>query len=194
MIKNGFIGTLNLILSLIYTKLRFSNARLIRRPFDIRNRKNIKIGDNFTSGVGNRLEAYPIQNIIVLVIGKNVKINFYVHITASNSVVIGDNVLMASKIYISDTIHGSYLGDGNDTSPLISPNDRLLSYKNVTIEDNVWIGEFVSVLPGAHIGKGAIIGTMSVVTGHIPEYTIAVGAPAKVIKKFNFETQRWERV
>jgi lipopolysaccharide O-acetyltransferase len=35
---------------------------------------------------------------------------------------------------------------------------------------------------------------MSVVTGHIPEYSIAVGSPAKVIKKFNFETQMWERV
>lgn len=194
MLKNGFIGTFHLFISLVYTKLRFYQARLIRLPFDIRNRKFIKIGKNFTAGVGNRLEAYPSSDTIVLKIGDNVQMNDYVHITASQKVEIGNNVLMASKIYISDTIHGSYLGDQNDTHPSIPPNDRPLTFKEVVIQDNVWIGEFVSILPGVTIGFGAIIGANSVVTKDVEEYTIVAGIPAKGIKKFNFTTHKWEKI
>ena len=71
---------------------------------------------------------------------------------------------------------------------------RSYNISEVIIEDNVWLGEFVSVLPGVKIGKGAIIGSNSVVTKDIPANTIAVGSPAKVIKKYNFETKKWEIV
>jgi lipopolysaccharide O-acetyltransferase len=63
----------------------------------------------------------------------------------------------------------------------------------VAIEDNVWLGEFVSVLPGVTIGKGSIVGANSVVSKNLPPYVIAVGTPAKPIKKFNFETNKWEK-
>jgi lipopolysaccharide O-acetyltransferase len=53
------------------------------------------------------------------------------------------------------------------------------------IEDNVWLGEFVSILPGVTIGKGNIIGANSVVTQDIPPYSIAVGTPARVAKRFD---------
>ncbi len=193
--RYGIMGSFRVLCYLLYTKLFFPGARLVRLPFDVRNKKNIDFGKGLTTGVGCRLEAYPIDaSKVCLKIGNDVEMNDHVHITAMNSVTIGNNVLLASKIYISDCSHGSYAGNEFDDSPLIAPNSRKMVTKPVTIEDNVWIGEFVSVLPGAYIGKGAIIGTMSVVTGHIPEYTIAVGAPAKVIKKFNFETQRWDRV
>ena len=119
--------------------------------------------------------------------------NDYVHITAAHSVEIGDNVLMASKIYISDCSHGSYVGNENDSDPMVSPVDRPLSMKAVTIEDNVWLGEFVSVLPGVTIGKGTIVGANSVVSKSLPPYVIAVGSPAKPIKFYNFENKRWEK-
>ncbi|WP_243854702.1 DapH/DapD/GlmU-related protein [Flavobacterium sp. 270] len=125
--------------------------------------------------------------------GKNVQINDYVHITAMEHVFIGDNVLMASKIYISDCSHGSYSGDSNDSSPYSLPIERPLHSKAVIIEDNVWLGEFVSVLPGTTIGKGTIVGANSVVSKSLPSYVIAVGSPAKPIKKYNFETKRWEK-
>jgi acetyltransferase-like isoleucine patch superfamily enzyme len=119
--------------------------------------------------------------------------NDYVHITAMESVKIGDNVLLASKIYISDCAHGSYSGDKNDSHPAIAPDKRPLYSKPVLIEDNVWLGEFVSVLPGVTIGKGTIVGANSVVSKNLPPYIIAVGTPAKPIKKFNFETNKWEK-
>ena len=193
--KYGVIGTLKLLVSLIYTKLFFNNARLIRLPFDIRNKRYIKIGDQFTTGFGCRIEAFPLNESkeICLTIGKNVEINDYVHIAAVKSVTIGDNVLMASKIYISDCLHGSYTGDENDNNPNIPPNERPLSAKEVIIKDNVWLGEFVTVLPGVSIGKGTIVGSNSVVSKSLPDYVIAVGIPAKPIKFFNFKSQRWEK-
>ncbi len=191
--RYSFLQLIQLLINVIRTKFVFTNARIIRFPVDVRGRKYIKVQKGFTTGVGCRLEAYPKNNDVVLRIGKNVQINDYVHITAMQQLTIGDNVLMASKIYISDCSHGSYSGNENDSNPDITPIERPLFAKAVTIEDNVWLGEFVSVLPGVTIGKGSIIGANSVVSKSIPSYVIAVGSPAKPIKKFNFQSQRWEK-
>lgn len=190
--RYGFFGCLRLIFSLIYTKLFFRKAKLIRLPFDIRNRRHIEIGEGFTAGFNCRIETYAKEDKKVLHIGKNVQINDYVHITAMENVTIGDNVLLASKIYISDCSHGSYSGNITDSNPNSIPSERPLYSKPITIEDNVWLGEFVSVLPGVTIGKGTIVGANSVVSRDLPPYVIAVGTPAKPIKKFNFEINKWE--
>lgn len=192
--RYGFIGCVRLLISLVYTKLFFRNARLIRLPFDMRNRKSIKLGKGFTTGFGCRLEAYPIDNSITLQFGENVQMNDYVHITAMEKVVIGDNVLMASKIYISDCSHGSYGGDDHDSNPNEVPAERKLYSKPVIIKDNVWLGEFVSVLPGVTIGKGTIVGANSVVSKSLPDYVIAVGSPAKPIKEYDFEAKKWKKI
>ena len=190
--RYGFFGTFKLVFSLIYTKIYFSNARLIRLPFDIRNKKYIKIGNDFTTGFGCRLEAFPTgrnkNNCIV--IGNNVQINDYVHIGAVGSIKIGNNVLMASKIYITDHNHGSYDEYISD-HPMSIPIDRKAICKPVFIGDNVWIGESVCILPGVTIGEGCVIGALSVVTKSIPPYSIAVGSPAKVVKKYNFKQNKW---
>ncbi|MFW1773979.1 DapH/DapD/GlmU-related protein [Acinetobacter seifertii] len=186
------------LIYLSYCKIRtyftFSQARIIRFPIDIRGKKFIRIDKGFTTGVGCRIEAYPAGDNNTLFIGKNFQMNDYVHITAMHSVNIGDNVLLASKIYISDCTHGSYLGNEHDSHPDTSPVERSLFSKPVVIEDNVWLGEFVSVLPGVTIGKGTIVGANSVVSKSLPPYVIAVGTPAKPIKFYNFDTQKWEKI
>lgn len=190
----GFWGGIKMVVNLIRTKLLFPKARIIRFPIDIRGRKFIDISDGFTTGPGCRIEAYPKDNKSkTLFFGKNFQMNDYVHITAMESVKIGDNVLLASKIYISDCSHGSYAGNVHDSSPESIPIDRPLFAKPVLIEDNVWLGEFVSVLPGVTIGTGSIVGANSVVSKSIPPYVIAVGSPAKPIKKYNFTTKLWEK-
>ncbi|WP_175622850.1 LbetaH domain-containing protein [Chryseobacterium schmidteae] len=193
--RYGFLGSLKLFVSLIYTKIVYKQARLIRLPFDIRNKKNIKLGKNFTAGFGCRIEAFPDTNHkdkICISIGDNVQINDYVHIGAISSICIGDNVLIASKIYITDHNHGNYSGEDQD-SPLSIPQDRKSICSPVVIKDNVWIGESVCIMPGVTIGEGTIIGALSVVTKDIPQYCIAVGSPAKVIKKYNFTTNVWDK-
>ena len=156
---------------------------------------HMKIGINFFAGKHLRLEAvlehkghkYNPQ----IIVGDNVSVVDFVHIGATNHVEIGDNVLMGSNIYISDHNHGIYSGK-NQTSPHIPPVNRYVSNdKKVVIGNNVWIGEFVSILPGVTIDRGSIVGANSVVTKDIPPFSIAVGTPAKVIKEFNFEKHIW---
>ena len=192
--KYGFWGVIQMFINLIKTKFRFSDARIIRFPIDIRGKKYIKVSKGFTTGVGCRIEAYPENNQTTLTFGENFQMNDYVHITAMEKVQIGNNVLFASKIYVSDCSHGSYAGDENDSNPESIPHARKMFSKPVVIEDNVWLGEFVSVLPGVTIGKGSIVGANSVVSKSLPSNVIAVGSPAKPIKKYNFETQRWEKI
>jgi lipopolysaccharide O-acetyltransferase len=95
---------------------------------------------------------------------------------------IGSNVLIASKVFISDQDHGGYGSDDYHDSPDVPPALRPLSAKPVIIEDIVFIWECVSVLLGVTIGKGFVIGTQSFVTKDIPPYSIAIGSPARVVK------------
>jgi lipopolysaccharide O-acetyltransferase len=193
--KYTFLEIFRLFISFIYTKLFYWNSRLIRLPFDIRYRKNIYLGKSLTTGINCRIEVVKaINDEKVIWFGDNVQINDYVHITGLGSVVIGNGVLIASKVYISDCVHGSYLGDEFDSNPTLLPSERELFSKPVLIKDNVWIGEFVSVLPGVTIGEGTIVGANSVVSKNLPDYVIAVGSPAIPIKKFNFKNQRWEKI
>jgi lipopolysaccharide O-acetyltransferase len=96
----------------VYTKTFYPEARLIRLPFDIRNKRYIKIGENFTSGFGCRIEALelPNQKQPLIKMGCGIQINDYVHIACGESILIGDNVLIASKVFISDINHGAYSG------------------------------------------------------------------------------------
>jgi lipopolysaccharide O-acetyltransferase len=190
----SILQLLGLVICIIRTKFFFSKARLIRFPIDVRGKQHIDIGKQLTTGKYCRLEAYPKNNQRkVLLFGENVQINDFVHITAMGLVKIGNNVLIASKVYISDCAHGEY-NENESTSPEIPPIKRNYDIKLVIIEDNVWIGESVSILPGVCIGKGSIIGANSVVTRNIPPHVIAVGIPAKPIKHYNFENKKWEKI
>ena len=160
--------------------------------------QHMSIGTSFRAGIFLRLEAcenYETQTFTPrIVIKDNVELNDFVHIGAANYVEIGNNVLMASKVYISDHNHGFYSGD-EQSDPEMPPSRRLLdAHRKVIIGDNVWLGEFVSVLPGVTIGKGSIIGANSVVSRDIPPYSIAVGTPARVVKQYDPVGKRWESV
>lgn len=187
----------------LFFKKRFQacGSIYLESPYFIVGHSNIRIGKNFEARKGLRLEAITnycgqIFNPIIQ-FGDNVSVNDDVHIGCTNKVIIGNNVLMASKIYISDHNHGYYdeRNLSKHESPDIPPLLRKLSNElQVTIEDNVWIGELVSVLPGSYIGRGSVIGANSVVIGDIPPYTIAVGAPAKIIKRYDFNQEKWVSV
>ena len=174
--------------SLACTKLFFRPARLIRRPVYIRGRRGMTFGPGFTTGYRCRFEIFGPEKGTKLTLGSNCKLGDNVHIAASERVTIGDDCLMASFIYISDTNHGTGL-----ETPDTVPDERVLTCAPVTIGSKVWLGEGVAVLPGSTIGDGCIIGAHSVVKGHIPAGCVAVGAPAKVIKRYDYEKNSWER-
>jgi len=187
----GMYGLIRLVRDRLFTYFYYPNARIIRLPFFIRGRKGIKGAKFLTTGINLRIDVIFEKNFTpILLIGDNVQINDYVHIAVAKGVYIGDNTLIASKVFISDHNHGNYTGN-NQSSPMTPPIERELFSKEVKIGSNVWIGEFVSILPGVTIGDGSIIGSMSVVTKDIPEFSIAVGSPAKVIKKYDKDTNKW---
>jgi len=100
---------------------------------------------------------------------------------------IGNEVMLAQNIVISGMNHGY-----EDIT--ISPAKQKVIRKQIIIEDEVWIGANSVVTAGVTIGRHSIIGAGSVVTKDIPEYSIAMGNPAKVIKKYNSLTEKWERM
>lgn len=145
--------------------------------------KNIRIGNNVW--IGERILLTALQNYLEnayipeISIGNNCSIGDDCHITAINKIVIGNNVLLGRKITITDNAHGI-----TDISVLDIPpiKRRLYSKGPVIIEDGVWIGNNVTVLPGVRIGSNAIIGANTLVSKDIPENSVAVGIPAKIIK------------
>lgn len=145
---------------------------------------HISIGDDFILGSHSRLTAWEQFNeqsfTPEIIIGNNCNIGQQSHITAINSIRIGNNVLTGPKVLITDNSHGRFVQEELDIAPIKRP---LCSKGPVVIEDNVWIGEKASILPGVHIGKGAIIAANSVVTHDVPAYSIAAGVPAKIIKQ-----------
>lgn len=178
-------------ISLIATKFFFRQARLIRYPAYIRGKSSILGAKNLTLGYSCRFDLPG--KIKTLRIGENCEFGDNVHIVASKDVIIGDNVLMAARVFVSDTSHGIYGGKNSD-SPLTPPNQRKLAYKPVVIGNNVWIGENVVILPGVCIGDGSIIGANSVVTKDVPENSITCGIPAKQIKTYNFDKNEWIKI
>jgi len=178
-------------INLIYTLIFFPKARLIRRPFYLRGKNAFKYGQGFTCGYGCRFDLSNGKESS-LILGSRVLMGDHVHIVAQSKVIIGDDCLLASNIFISDTNHGVLTQADPQSSPLIPPNSRPLEFKPVTIGKNVWIGEAVSILPGVSIGDGVILGAHCVVTKDIPANTMAVGAPARVIKIYDFENSSWK--
>ena len=130
-------------------------------------------------------EGFPKPKIRI---GNHCYLGFHLSILAGADVTIDDWVLMASDILITTESHGM-----NPESD-IAYMDQPLTVAPVHIKSGCWIGEKVVIMPGVTIGEKCIVGAGSIVTKDIPDYCIAVGNPAKIIKKYNFATHKWEKV
>lgn len=154
----------------------------------LKNPQYIEIGDNFSAGKDLKIEVWDKYKSMqsykmpLISIGKNVSVMDNCQFSCCSSIFIGDGCLCGDNVFITDNYHGN-----NSFEQLsIPPADRPLFVKGeVYIGNNVWIGRNVCVMPGVSIGDGAVIGANSVVTKDVPAFSIAVGAPAKTIKKID---------
>lgn len=180
-----FVKLRDAFLSYRFAVLTKTKRRVtLRYPFYVKGHKYIHIGDNFVACPGFRIECWDKYGNIIhqpsIQIGDNVCFNYNCHIGAIDRIVIGNNVLVGSHVLITDHSHGK--SDYNNL--LIPPMKRNLYSKGpVIIDDNVWIGEGVCILPNVHIGANCIIGANAVVTSDIPSNCVVAGNPAVVIRE-----------
>jgi acetyltransferase-like isoleucine patch superfamily enzyme len=142
------------------------------------NTKSMHLGSAVHFGICARLECYggfAIDGTPKMKIGDGTSFGDYCHIGSFNSITIGKNVLGASKILIIDHNHGDPKFD-IEACKLTTPRSRpLFSRGPIIIEDDVWIGEGVTILSGSRIGRGAIIAANSIVRGEVKGRTIYFG-------------------
>jgi serine acetyltransferase len=172
---------------LIYKKLfkKIETDSLLYKPFRIDGIRKISIGKGSVFQRGAWLYcAETCEDDTELEIGDGCVFGYNNHITSVKSVKIGNNVLTANNVYISDNIHG--YEDIN--TPII--NQPILFKRQVVIGCGTWLGENAVVI-GAKIGKNCVIGANAVVTKDIPDYSVAVGVPAVVIKQFDKNSGIW---
>ncbi len=189
---------LNRIESLLYYLFKFpwyyitlkelGRHTRIKKPLKIEGYKNIAIGSNAVIGKFSWLAAVNLTDKkSFLKIGSGCRIGNLNHIFATSSIIIEDNVLTADKVYISDNQH-TY---DSINIPILKQDIKQLN--EIRIGEGTWIGENVCII-GASIGKNCVIGANSIVNKNIPDYCVAVGSPAKVIKKYCFEKKTWIRI
>jgi len=156
------------------------NASIVS-PLQITGSEYIEIGDNVIVGYKSRLTAEKRdQHTPRLFIGDRTSVGQFSIISCVRDVHIGTNVIMGARVYVSDNYHGF-----EDIMPPIMAQPTIFK-DSVCIGDDSWIGVNAAIM-SAKVGKHCVIGANSVVTRDIPDYCVAAGIPAKVIKQYNFE-------
>lgn len=172
---------------------RCGRNTIIKPILNSHNKKFISVGDNVIVGtfswigVSTEFSGVPCdsKNSIRLDIGSNVSIGNNAFIIANNELKIGSDVIISSYVFISDHSHRY-----DDIEK--SPHEQPLTVNGfVRIGNNVFIGTKSSVLQNVCIGDHAVIGANTVVTKDIPAYSVAVGNPARVVKKYDFAMAKW---
>jgi lipopolysaccharide O-acetyltransferase len=155
----------------------FGDHSILDRPAWVYGAAHIAVGTGVVILRGAWLSAERRtwdQDAPALQIGNRVWVRPYCTISAAESVVIEDDVVIASHSTVIDSDH-TYAADVPNV--LFNP----VAPAPVRIGQGTWIGERVAVLRGATIGRFCVIGSNSVVRGEIPDYSVAVGAPARVV-------------
>lgn len=164
----------------------FGQGSYIDGPRWLVNPAAMEIGEHVRIWHHARLEAIcSLPSITRLKIGDRCVIQPYVHIGAAHQVTLGKHVMIASNVFITD--HDHDLSNPMDPAAVNSG----LETAPVHIGAYSWLGEKVMVLKGVTIGERSVIGAGALVTRDIPPMSIAVGSPARVIRRFNPETGQW---
>ncbi len=162
---------------------------IIRPPYTIVSARRIFIGagtiigpNSLLSVVTDHLGAHYTPT---LRIGDDCSIGQNFVVGCIDEVTIGDRVLISSNAFIGDTIHGYR---EIDRAIIDQPLEKRGA---VRVEDGAFIGINAIVLPGVTIGRNAVVGAGAVVTHDVPAFSVVAGNPASIIRRYDFEQQRW---
>lgn len=191
-----------LFISRFYTQLvkhsfrSFGKKSLIKPFANLSNCQHIEIGDNVNIGSSCRITVSNSfgkllchsSNKTKIKVGNHVDIGNGTFISANNDIKIGNHVIMAPYVFITDHDHGFY----NIKKNL---HQQPLTENGITkIEDNVFLGIKSTILKNVTIGTHSIIGANSVVIKDVPPYCIVAGNPSKIIKRYDFKKKKWLKV
>ena len=165
------------------------------------------------NGISNDGRVYIGRNVHIvngknLHLGSNVSIRPDCDIFADGCIKIGDNCDIGTRnrlngdIYIEDSVligFDNYISSNDhcykDINVPIMYQGAYMPNKNnhseLRIGSGSWIGTHVAIIGDVHIGKNCVIGANAVVLYDIPDYCEAVGNPAKVVKRYDFKTNKW---
>jgi acetyltransferase-like isoleucine patch superfamily enzyme len=150
-----------------------SGVRTLRRP-RIDNQGTLRIG----AGTLLRSINVPVELAVgpkaLLEIGEGCRLNYGVSIGAMGEIRIGNRVRLGPYVMVIDTeFHDAY------------DREKMPAPRPVIIEDDVFVGAKASIMPGVTIGRGAIVGTASVVSSDVPPFTMVLGVPARTVRKLD---------
>lgn len=161
---------------------RLGRGSVLLLPIRIRNEKFIEIGANVFIGPNSWLEVRDPEfdpSGAILKIGDETSIANACTITAAQSVVVEARVLMAGNVYISDHTHA------HTSRSVAIKNQGVTGIAPVRICEGAWLGQNAVICPGVTVGRNAVVGANSVVRDDVPDFCVAVGAPARVVRKID---------
>lgn len=182
--ENLKVGKLFKTDSYLVEKLTACWEKLVKLNMETDRSKRDKLCQEIFGSFGKSTVLSPFrcdygENVFI---GDNSFINFNVSMVDLGKIIIGNRVLIGPGTGLFTAIHP------------IDPEIRATGIEkgaDITLEDDVWIGGNVTILPGVTIGDGSIIGAGSVVTKDIPQMSIAIGNPAKVVRKITDQDKKY---
>lgn len=128
-----------------------------------------------------------LHNESQLNLGENFQLGMFSRIAVAKSITIGKNVFTGPNVFIADYNH-----EYQDIEiPIWDQGNSIKENGGVVIGDDCWIGTNVVISGTINIGNHCIVGANSVVTKNVPDYSVVAGSPAKLIKYFDFEIEKW---
>jgi acetyltransferase-like isoleucine patch superfamily enzyme len=151
----------------------------IQFPLRLNGERRISIGENVFIASNCWLATYEHDGRPGrLEIGDGTRITGYCVLAAAASVKVGRSVLFARNVYVADHRHAFE----DTTRPIVEQG--FAGVAPVEIGDGAWLGQNVVVAPGVRIGVGAVVGANSFVREDVPDHSVAVGSPARIVRRF----------
>lgn len=167
---------------------KIGKGTIVRAPILLQNTQHVDLGENIIIWHGARLEVVTERSGHVfhpkVRIGNGVSIQQNFHLACAEEIIIGEKVAITENVGIFDIWHPYE----DITSPIV---EQPLRTAPVHIGNETFIGMGAIIQPGVSIGKHCSIGANSVVTRSIPDYSVAVGVPARIIKKYDSTRKQW---
>lgn len=173
-----------IVYKLIFNKVGWLSY--LGKPIFLFGAKNISIGNKVRIYPHCRMETYGNDGFITIEENCSIGQSFHIISGEGQNLIIGKNTTVSANVFITNIEH-------NYSSIDVHIMDQPLSKGDTQIGENCFIGYGAVIQAGTILGKQCIIGANAVVRGAFSDYSIIVGAPAQVVKRYNEKSQLWEK-